>query len=59
MVLTASSTCQGFFLALWGDGASINEGLENLMVFTLEHHFELLPAGLAVINLFGIDVEGL
>ena len=44
---------------LWGNGAIINEELESLPVFALEHHFKLLPASAAVISFFGINVEGL
>ena len=46
-------------LALWGDGTIVDEGLEGLLVFTLEHHFKLFLASLEVISFYGTDVEGL
>ena len=47
----------GHLLALWGNGAIVNEGLESLPVFAFKN-FQLLPASLAVISFFSIDVEG-
>ena len=44
VMVMASRTCQGVFLALWGDCASLNECLKGLSVFTLENHLELFPA---------------
>ena len=49
----------GHLLALWGNGTTVDEGLESLPAFALEHHFELPPAGLVVISFFVIDVKGL
>ena len=42
-----------------GDGLIVKEGLECLPVITLKYHFGLFPAGLSVIGLIGVDVEGL
>ena len=43
---------------LRGDGPIVQECLEGLPVFTLKHHFELFSAGLGLIGLIGINVEG-
>ena len=56
-VSIASRASQGI-LQLWGNGAIINEGLESLLVFTLRHHFKLLPASVVAISFLGNDVEG-
>ena len=42
-----------------GNGPIVNEGLESLSIFTLEHHLQLLPACVAVVSLISIDVKGL
>ena len=44
---------------LLGDGTIVNQSLEGLPIFTLEHHFQLPPAGLCGFSFFGIDVKGL
>ena len=43
----------------WHQHAILNEGLESLLVFTLEHHLQLLSSGLFVISFFSINVQGL
>ena len=42
---------------LLGNGPIVIKGLESLPVFTLKHHFQLLPAGLGGVSFFGIDVK--
>ena len=49
----------GHLLSLQGNVIVINEGLESLPVFVLEHHFDLPPASLVVTSFFGINVESL
>ena len=48
----------GCLLVLWGDGPIVDDGLESLSIFSLEHHLQLLPACVPVISLISIDVEG-
>ena len=48
----------GHLLTICGDGTIVNEGLESLSIFTLEHHLKLLPACVAVISFISINVKG-
>ena len=49
----------GGLLILWGVGTIVNQSLEGLPVFVLEHHFQLPPASFCDISFFGIDVKSL
>ena len=40
------------------DSLIVQVSLEHLLVFALKHHLELFPAGLGVVQLIGVDVEG-
>ena len=49
----------GHFLDLWYDGATVNECLLCLPIFTCKHHFDLFPSLFCLVIHIFINVKGL